>query len=757
MLMFALGCAPPSRPASPTVTSAWGNGVVGYRAFLDSKRTSMSFRGKPVVLDAINPTLYPFQAQLVQWALRKGRCAVFADCGLGKTFIQLEWSRLTGERTLIVAPLAVAQQTVSEGAKLGIPVRYVRSQAAAVEGISITNYEMFDRFDMAAFGAVVLDESSILKSVDGATRTKLIEACRQVRYRLCCTATPAPNDISEFANHAEFLGVASRQEMLSMFFVHDDDGWRLKGHAYEAFYRWMASWAIMLRVPSDIGFDDAGYALPPLDVLPSWVESDGDRIAQENGHLFFTGLSGIVSRAAARKSTIDARVERAQSTINGSQDQWVVWCGLNEEGRRLHERIPNSVLIEGADSFGTKMDRIARFLAGDPTARVMITKPSIAGFGLNLQQCHNVLFLGLSDSYESYYQAVRRVWRFGQRDPVDVHIILSDMEHGILENVQRKERAAQEVAGQMIQHVSQYQMEELGLLDAKKAAYAEATKEGEGYQMMLGDCVERMVELDANSVDFSVFSPPFLQLYVHTNSERDMGNSKTSFEFYRQYRYMLRELVRVLKPGRNVACHVAQVPTTLAHDRYIGLRDFRGGVIEAFQDAGFHYHGDVTVDKNPQAQAIRTHAKGLLFAQLKKDASWLRPGLADYILLFRKPGDNAVPIHPDISNEDWIQWAHPVWYGIRESDTLNVAEARTERDERHITPLQLGLIERCIRLWSNPGETVLSPFAGIGSEGYKALLLDRKYIGIELKAEYYQAACRNLERAVSHKTQARLL
>jgi len=262
-----------------------------------------------------------------------------------------------------------------------------------------------------------------------------------------------------------------------------------------------------------------------------------------------------------------------------------------------------------------------------------------------------------------------------------------------------------------------------------------------------------MGRLDPESVDFSVFSPPFLNLFSYSDDDCDLGNATTDDEFRAMFRHVADGLHRITRQGRLVAVHVAQVAAKKAHDGFIGLKDFRGLAISVMQDGGFDYHGDITIDKNPQAQAVRTHSKSLLFKQLKKDASWLRPGLADYLLVFRKPGDPDVPIHPDISNEEWIKWAHPVWYGIRESDTLNAAEARTERDEKHIAPLQLPVIERAIRLWSNPGEVVFSPFAGIGSEGYVALLNNRQFVGVELKPEYYAVALKNLSRALVGKSQ----
>ncbi len=255
-----------------------------------------------------------------------------------------------------------------------------------------------------------------------------------------------------------------------------------------------------------------------------------------------------------------------------------------------------------------------------------------------------------------------------------------------------------------------------------------------------------------------------MSLYTYTASEHDIGNCATETEFFAHFGFLQRELLRVTKPGRLSCCHIAQLPSSKAMHGVIGLIDLRGAMIQAFTADGWIYHGEVCIDKDPQAQAIRTHAKGLLFVQLKKDRSWMRPALADYILLFRKPGENAVPVVSEanfvgddgISNEEWIEFARPIWYGIRESDTLNAAVARENDDERHICPLQLGTIERCIRLWSNPGELILSPFAGIGSEGFEAVRLGRRFWGCELKPSYARVAVRNLQTAETLKTQGGL-
>lgn len=275
----------------------------------------------------------------------------------------------------------------------------------------------------------------------------------------------------------------------------------------------------------------------------------------------------------------------------------------------------------------------------------------------------------------------------------------------------------------------------------------------DGWEVVNGDCVDVLDALPESVADLSVYSPPFISLFTYTASERDIGNCANAEEFFGHLAFVIRGLLRATKPGRLTCCHVAQVPAMLERDGWIGLKDFRGDTIRAFQREGWIYHGEVCIDKDPQAQAIRTKAKGLLFVQMRKDSSWSRPALADYILVFRKPGENQTPIQPDITNDDWIEWARPIWYGIRESDTLHVAEARGDDDERHICPLQLGTIERCVRLWSNPGELVLSPFAGIGSEGYESVRLGRRYLGIELKPGYYEVAARNLRAAEAMRKQ----
>jgi hypothetical protein len=429
---------------------------LSYSAFLASKMAVAPSSGVDVDPGAIHASLFGFQRDLVRWALRKGRAAIFADTGLGKSRMQIEWARLTGVPTLILAPLAVAHQTVAEAASIGVELVYARKQSDAGH-LTITNYEMLSHFDPSAFGAVVLDESSILKSMDGKVRTALIEAFRQTPYRLCCTATPAPNDIAELANHAEFLGILSRTEMLATFFVHDDTGWRMKGHARHPFYRWLASWGMSVKRPSNLGYPDDGYDLPPLSIRPVIIPTE----YTPPGQLFATSIKGVTDRSAVRKDTIGDRVAAAVDVVNAEPDEtWLLWTGLNDEARKLTAALPGAVNVEGSMSPEAKADALMRFVAGD--IRVLVSKPSIAGFGMNFQHCARMVFVGLGDSYEQYYQAIRRCWRFGQARPVDAYVVLTEPEEAIYQNVLRKEREAQAMGDELVKHVAAYERAEIG-------------------------------------------------------------------------------------------------------------------------------------------------------------------------------------------------------------------------------------------------------------------------------------------------------
>lgn len=427
---------------------------MSYAEFLQSKRRVYAGDGLSSSV-TLPPQLYDWQAAIVRWGLKKGRCALWADCGLGKSFMQLSWAHALDVPTLILAPLCVAEQTVDEAAKLGIDLAYAEGPHAIRGKLTITNYERLDRFDQAAFQAVVLDESSILKSFDGKTRTKLIEAFGSTRYRLCCTATPSPNDIAELANHAEFLGLMTRAEFLATWFVHDDEGWRMKKHARAPFFRWLASWAMTLRTPSDLGYSDDGYILPELRIQDHVVMAS----APPAGMLFHDmAAKGIQGRLAARCASIPDRVARAAEIAQGP-GQWLIWCGLNDESSALARSIPGAVEVSGRDSYAEKKAAMRGFLDG--SVRVLVSKMKIFGFGMNFQHCHQMICVGLGDSYEQYYQGVRRCWRFGQAEPVDVHIVISEAETGVVRNVRQKEQAALAMSRELLAELRDFEREEM--------------------------------------------------------------------------------------------------------------------------------------------------------------------------------------------------------------------------------------------------------------------------------------------------------
>lgn len=418
---------------------------MNYADFLASKKRAVTDEGVGVDDTDLHPTLFPHQRHVVRWAARRGRAAVFLDTGLGKSRIAIEWARLSGSRSLILAPLSIARQTIREAAAIDIEARYVRSQDQVTgPGLWVTNYEMEQAFDPAQFDAVVADESSILKNHTGSMRTALIKRWGTVPRRLACTATPAPNDTTELANHAEFLGAMSRVEMLAAFFVHDDDGWRPKGHAVGPMYEWMSTWSMAARRPSDLGpFDDSPYVLPPLNIHGEVVESHD----APEGQLFATGLGGVTGRARVRRATMNARLERAADLLDHDRPA-IAWCGLNPEAEAITSDVKGAENLHGSLSPDAKTELIEAFIDGE--IRVLVTKASIAGMGLNLQHAAQQVFVGLGDSYEQYYQAIRRSWRFGQTQPVDVHIVVSDLEADIVANVKRKETEAAAMTDRLV-------------------------------------------------------------------------------------------------------------------------------------------------------------------------------------------------------------------------------------------------------------------------------------------------------------------
>jgi hypothetical protein len=416
-----------------------------YHSYLSRKFRSHQPTGFDADISGYD--LFPHQSALTQWALRKGRAAIFADTGLGKMRMELVWAdqvcQHTGGNVLMLAPLAVAEQIVEEGRRIGVTVTHARDGADIRPGVNIANYERLHRFSPSAFSGIVLDESSRIKHDDSKTLATLLEFASAIDYRLPASATPAPNDWTELGTHAEFLGICTKQEMLAEFFVHDGGEtqvWRLKGHARADFWRWVSSWAALVRSPADLGFDASAYELPPLNVQQITVESDGTG----TGDLFMKPAQTLMERRQARKASINQRVAAVAEMVNGSTDPWVIWCELNAEGDALRKAIPDAVEVRGSDTADEKERRLLAFSHGE--TRVMLSKPKIAGWGLNWQHCRNIAFVGVTDSFEGYYQAVRRCWRFGQTKPVNVYLFASAEEGAVRANLERKESEARAMA-----------------------------------------------------------------------------------------------------------------------------------------------------------------------------------------------------------------------------------------------------------------------------------------------------------------------
>lgn len=899
-----------------------------YETFVKQKRRVEVATGHSP--SDLNEHLFDFQHAIVQWAVRRGRAAIFADTGLGKTLMQLSWAdevaSHTGGIVLILAPLAVSEQTIEQGSTFGIEVRRVPNGSTPDSpGVWITNYERMDHIDFDSLHGLVLDESSILKAHDGKTRQRIINAAQRIPYRLSCTATPSPNDFEELGNQCEFLGVMTRTEMLATYFVNDtgDTGtWILKGWGQSRFWEWMGSWAVVLRNPSDIGFDGSRYILPAPEYIEHVVETE------QSGDLFAKPAQTLAERRKAQRDSIEARCKALADVVNADQSEpWLIWCHLNDEAEMLQQLIPGSVNVQGSDkpefkvaasrwfchddslqndelcdkltatekellgwtqkkkhdahtcanttnqtgkssaqshkksvtnttqtegndtqqiqnfSANTVMlqkhgamqilkserlnelssteltdqnmtqclqDRAASAQYADQTiqvtgeaegsmlttateqapsedcsafhaitesensriplnfceaqsatlnqprkGRVLISKARIFGYGLNFQHCARMAFVGLDDSFEKFYQAVRRCYRFGQKRNVLVHLFTAENEGQILQNLKRKELQHHEMSEKMIEHMKDIMNTELQGQVNIVDEYSEDTHAGQGYTVHLGDCVKWARRMDDNSIDYSVFSPPFADLFVYSNSDHDMGNCKDDGEFVAQFRFLVSELFRVLKPGRNVSFHCMNLPTTKMRQGFIGIRDFRGDLIRVFQDAGFIYHSEVCIWKDPVVAMQRTKALGLLHKTIRENSTMTRMGLPDYVVTMRKPGDCEDRVTHDGVNDLpvdlWQKYASPVWFDIDQGRTLNKMPARDENDQKHMCPLQLDVIERCIHLWTNKGDLVFSPFTGIGSEGYTAVRMGRRFVGTELKPQYWKLACQNIEDACSEQ------
>ena len=793
-----------------------------YKQFLETKQKTHVLSGFDLPESELNKTMFPFQKFIVKRALKAGKYAIFADCGLGKTLMQLEWayqvSKHTNKKVLILAPLAVVGQTKQEGIKFGIDMNC----------IDVQNYEQLNNIDCSIYTGIVLDESSILKNFEGETKKQIIDTFKSTPYKLACTATPSPNDPMELGNHSEFLDVMGRNEMLAMYFVHDGGEtakWRLKGHAVKMFYQFVGSWAIMLNKPQDIGFEMVGYDLPKLNLIENQIKTP----KRNNGSLFNDAIISATNFNSELRITKLERLDEVVKLINDKPDEnFIIWVKQNEEGEMLKKLLPEAIEVKGSDSNEWKKEKLLGFANNE--FRILITKTKIASFGMNYQNCRNQIFASLDFSFEGLYQAIRRSYRFGQKSEVNIYLITTDTMANVKQAIDLKQKQFEIMQDEMAKAVNDNlngQVMAVGEFDTIEES-------NDWYSIKRGDCVQLIQELKEESIGLSVFSPPFAELYTYSNHLEDMGNSKDYNEFLTQFGFLVKELYRVLMSGRNVAVHCMDLPVQKGKEGYIGLRDFSGMILRAFEDAGFVYHSRVTIWKDPVVEMQRTKALGLLYKQIRKDSAMNRVGMPDYMLFFRKDGDNpdriehcaptqrntekiigweladecgdySDPVYqeekPDDGQEwepiyetvkevsedtiviarkwletmrreglcgevpdddllrelikhvefdvyEWQKLASPVWMSIDQGKVLNGwRSAKAQDDERHVCPLQLDTIEKCLRLYSKPGDVVMDPFNGIGSTGYQALKMMRRYIGFELKAEYAKQAGANLESA----------
>lgn len=718
-----------------------------YNEFLESKRKSFIESGFEISENKLNPALKDFQKFGIKTALFKGKFALFFDCGLGKTFCQLEWSKQvslkTKKKVLILAPLAIIQQTKNESIKFGIDLDF----------FDIDNYEQLKNIDTSIYSGVVLDESSILKGRDGKTSSLIIELFKYTPYKLCCTATPSPNDHMELGQHSEFLGGMSYLEMLAMFFVHDGgetSKWRLRKHAKDNFWKYVSSWSIAIDSPKTLGFCCDGYLLPEIEYIEHIIPVEN----------LTQSLFGDVAVSATDlhkdlNRSFDLRIAKTIELVTSNDNQWIVWGLKNNETDTLSILLSNSVNVQGSDS----PDYKAKYLNGfaNNEFKTLITKTSIASFGMNYQQCNQMVFMSYDFKFEAFYQAVRRCYRFGQKKKVTVHILIPESQTNVRSTILEKEKQHFE----RIKEMAMYSAETNYKTAKSKVKIMNKEIKTENYHLINGDCVQETAKLPDNCADIIVFSPPFAELYVYSDKEEDMGNVSDYKQFEKHFRYLVPELKRVLKSGRMCAIHCMDLPIQKGKEGYIGLRDFSGMLIDWFQQEGFIYHSKVTLWKNPVTEMQRTKALGLLHKTIKKDSIMSRVGIPDYVLFFRNEGENEIPItHQDKDSSKldylpvdlWQKYASPVWYDIDYSRTLQYRSGRDGNDEKHICPLQLDTIERILHLYSNEGETVFSPFGGIGSEGCCAIKMNRKSISIELKESYFALNAKNHKDFVDEKS-----
>ena len=721
-----------------------------YKEFLETKKKSFIESGFEVDGSNLNENLFDFQKYAIKTALKKGRFALFFDCGLGKTLMQLSWSEAvfneTGKKVLILAPLAVVEQTKDEAKKFNINA----------DCFDITNYDQLKNIEnINQYSGVVLDESSILKGRDGKLSNLIISNFKNTPYKLACTATPSPNDHMELGQHVEFLSVDTYENMKSIFFVQDvklktSNKWRLKEHAVSDFWKYVCQWSMSCSSPGDLGFKHCGYDLPEIEFIEHVIS-----VENTSASLFNDVAVSATDLHKDLKRSFNARIEKTKELVNNSNEQWLIWTLKNDEADILSKEIKNSVNVQGSDTPEYKAKHLNGFAKKE--FQNLITKTSIASFGMNYQNCHNMVFTSYDFKFEAFYQAVRRSYRFGQKNKVTVHILVPESQTNVRQTILEKQKKHQLKSKEMAKYskLTDYEKDLKTLKNKKEIITNE-------YQLLLDDAFIKIKDIPSESVGYSLFSPPFKDLYTYSDDPSDLSNVGSDKEFYQHFSFMVPELLRVTKPGRLLSMHIMQGTTSIGKDGFYSIVDFRGELIRLFQSHGWIFHAEKMIRKSPQLAAVRTKNHQLLHKSTKKDSTISRPGLADYIITFRKPGVNKVPVINDIQFYDWCNIAEPcefddsinievlrkisdpLWLDIEEGDTISgYRKAKGQKDEKHMTPTQLTVIRNCILLWSNKGDIVFDPFGGVGSIGWQAIKMGRKSISIELKESYFALNAKN--------------
>jgi len=790
-----------------------------YQEFLAQKQVKDEGNGFEVSRNDLNPMLYQWQADITLWSLRKGRVLLGLDCGLGKGPIQLELLKQTGlytnKASIMFAPPGVKLQFAYEAEKFGYDINIVAEEEEIVNGINITNYErlmkkerikLYEkdiyfsywqeynpvetkrtneyiqverfRFLPAQFSAISLDEASILKHYGAKTRERLTEFAKNIPFRFCATATPAPNDHMELINYVDFLGIMNGKQCRANYFIQDGNSsnqYRIKRTVWHKWWKFVAEWAVIIRSPADLGYDATGYILPELKQEYHILK---DTNPGKNA-LIPMPAKGLQEVNRVKRLSVKQRCEKAAEIINSKNGHKLIYVRRNDEGIMLQKMIPGSIEVAGRHDEDIKEKRLIGFANGE--FPILITKPEIGGFGLNLQAyCNHVISVNVNYSNEEMYQYERRVWRYQQEKPVQHDIIAMDTESDVLNALKRKQKQSDSLYDEIIQHMDIHELQQ-EKIRKEEMDYKTDVYKSEFWTLMLGDSAERIDELDDHSIDCVVTSVPFPAMYAYMSSQRDIGNYNTSEELIEHMKHIWQGLYPKMKPGRIIHIHLAQGVAHLNREGYIGGWDFMGPVIKMMQECGYHWDHTWTVEKDPQTERARSNTLGLTQKTLFKDAVHMRPSVSDYVLKFYV-GQNEEPVHallahPDIQgNYDapdgwitldmWINWASGVWYKHRKGmkwwegiDVTNVCgslrkkgrqgfgvkDGRGKDDEAHLCELQLDVIERCIALHTNPGDLVFDPFSGIGSTGFQALQMGRRYLGIELKDSYYYTAIKNLQ------------